>query len=422
MALIVLNLERRGTPLRAIQTKLHRIPQELSKLYQELFTNMAQDDMQDSLRLMRWIHFGLRPLSLRELRTAMAVDACSSSESVDHYQQTEHYVETDEAMERRVCDLSRGLAGAVQHGERRIVQFVHQSVIDFLIDEGFQLLDRSRRAATAGSFAGRSHFQISDVCIRYLASAATPGEEYNSDRTYDMHVKFPLLEYSVGYWIKHAQKCERENLRADHLVSYFDSSSLLQSWLSLYKRSMPGSAWDLHWPMAAVHIASGFNLVLALESILIQSANVNMRDGEGHTPLSIAAERGYEEIVKLLLKREDVEVDSKDTRGRSPLWWAAIRGHEAVVKLLSERDDVVVDSVDFDGRTPLSWASYWGHEGVVRLLIERGNADVNLKDLEGRTALLYADKKGYEGIVKLLEQHLSQQESENFRRDKRRRL
>ena len=456
VVVLVLNLARRGSPLRAIQIKIHQIPQESSKLYEELLTSMAQNDMQDSLRLMRWIHFGLRPLSLRELRTAMAVDACSSSGSVDHYQQTEYYVETDEAMERRVRDLSRGLAGAVQHGEYRVVQFVHQSVIDFLVDEGFDLLDRSQRAATADTFAGRSHFRLSAVCIRYLASVAIPPQEYYPRITNDLDRVFPLLWYSVVYWIPHAKQCERENLSASHLLSYFDSSSLLESWCSMYENLEPWGSWTFCWPITVVHIASRYNLVRALDSILSQSANVDLKNRRGHTPLSIAAEKGYEKVVKLLLERTDVEADSKDSDNRSPLSWAAeygseavvklllerndieadskdknnrsplslaaTSGHRAVVELLLERDDVIVDSVDIWGQTCLHSASQWGYEGTVRVLIEQGNANVDSKDLDGRTPMWYANKYEHEGIVRLLEQHLSQEESESYRGNKRRRL
>jgi ankyrin repeat protein len=59
-------------------------------------------------------------------------------------------------------------------------------------------------------------------------------------------------------------------------------------------------------------------------------------------------------VIKLLVKRDDVVVDLKDNDGRTPLSWAAERGHKAVIKLLVERDDVVVDLKDNDGRTPLS--------------------------------------------------------------------
>lgn len=332
--MLVLDHARRGSPLRAIQTKIHQIPQELSKLYEELFTSMAQDDMQDSLRLMQWIYFGLRPLSLRELRTAMAVDACASSESVDHYQETEYYVETDEAMERRICDLTRGLAGAVQHEKHRVVQFVHQSVIGFLVDEGFRILDRSQRAVTADTLAGRSHFRLSDVCVRCLASLDIPPYGCHLRMQHDLDLKFPLLGYSVVYWIKHAQQCERYNLSASYLLSYSDSSSLLESWLSLHKVFWyPSDVYDLIWPITIAHIASTYNLIRTLGSILSQSANVDLKDGQGRTPLSIAARKGHEAIVKLLLERNNVEADSKDSDNRTPLSYAAGKRHEKIVEL-----------------------------------------------------------------------------------------
>lgn len=43
------------------------------------------------------------------------------------------------------------------------------------------------------------------------------------------------------------------------------------------------------------------------------------KDNEGRTPLSVAAEEGYEDIVQLLIGRDDVDVDSEDKHGRAPL-------------------------------------------------------------------------------------------------------
>ena len=56
----------------------------------------------------------------------------------------------------------------------------------------------------------------------------------------------------------------------------------------------------------------------------------------GRTPLSWTAERGHEEVAKLLLEK-GAELESKDDGGRRPLSWAADRGHEAVAKLLLEK-------------------------------------------------------------------------------------
>jgi ankyrin repeat protein len=63
------------------------------------------------------------------------------------------------------------------------------------------------------------------------------------------------------------------------------------------------------------------------------------------------------EVVRLLLEK-GAEPDSKDNGGRTPLSWAAKRGHEAVVRLLLEK------GADDGGRTPWSWAA-GRHEGVV---------------------------------------------------------
>jgi ankyrin repeat protein len=61
---------------------------------------------------------------------------------------------------------------------------------------------------------------------------------------------------------------------------------------------------------------------------------VDSKDSYGHTPLSRAAERGREAVVKLLLETGKADVDSKDPYGRTPLSRAAESGHEAVVKAL----------------------------------------------------------------------------------------
>lgn len=70
----VVKLKERGTPKKAIQARLQVIPKELDSLYERILREIDKDDLALSLQLMQWICFALRPLSLRELRYAMAVD------------------------------------------------------------------------------------------------------------------------------------------------------------------------------------------------------------------------------------------------------------------------------------------------------------------------------------------------------------
>ena len=64
-------------------------------------------------------------------------------------------------------------------------------------------------------------------------------------------------------------------------------------------------------------------------------------------------------MVKLLLGRSDVDPDASDTEyAQTPLSWAAENGYEGVVKLLLGRGDVNPDIPDaLFGRTRLSWAA-----------------------------------------------------------------
>ena len=61
---------------------------------------------------------------------------------------------------------------------------------------------------------------------------------------------------------------------------------------------------------------------------------MDTKDKDGHSPLSYTAECGREPqaVVKILLARDDVEVNTQDEDDRSPLYCAAKHGQEAVAK------------------------------------------------------------------------------------------
>ena len=126
--------------------------------------------------------------------------------------------------------------------------------------------------------------------------------------------------------------------------------------------------------------------------------------------LFVACRNGHEKIVKLLLSKNDVDMNSRDVDGQTALFEACREGHEAVVELLLSRNDVAVDATctDWDlfgkypGQTALFAASRRGYDGIVGLLLSRQDVDVNLQDDNGQTALFLACQDGLESTVKLL--------------------
>ncbi|XP_010267531.1 PREDICTED: acyl-CoA-binding domain-containing protein 1 [Nelumbo nucifera] len=86
-----------------------------------------------------------------------------------------------------------------------------------------------------------------------------------------------------------------------------------------------------------------------------------------------------------LLKYMDngVPVDLRDGEGRTPLHWAVDRGHLNIVELLVSRN-ADVNAKDNEGQTPLHYATVCEREGIAKFLVKQ-NADVNVKDNEGNS-------------------------------------
>lgn len=175
-----------------------------------------------------------------------------------------------------------------------------------------------------------------------------------------------------------------------------------------YKRAFKTNTYE--WEYEDLHCSgltqlswASRNGLEALVRLLLSKDSVdpNLKDNNGRTPLSWAAEGGCA-VVQLLLENGKVEVDTKDNDGRTPLLWAAKRGNEAIVKLLLETGKTDVNVKVFGDGTPLSWAARLGHEAMLKLLLKADKVDVNKRDGYGWTPLCWATEKGNEAIVKLI--------------------
>ncbi|KAM0355002.1 hypothetical protein ACHAPU_000849 [Fusarium lateritium] len=78
---------------------------------------------------------------------------------------------------------------------------------------------------------------------------------------------------------------------------------------------------------------------------LIQKAAVDpdVKDKNGRTPLSHAAESGLDDIVDTLLDLDAVNPDSRDSDGKSPYFYAVEHDHEEVAEELAYTEQVNVD-------------------------------------------------------------------------------
>ena len=133
--------------------------------------------------------------------------------------------------------------------------------------------------------------------------------------------------------------------------------------------------------------------------------DVNVIDLSHQTPLLKAASNGHDTVVKLLLAKQNIDLNFQDINIHTPLSLATLNGHDAVVKLLLEKHDVDSNSKNTFGRTPLSLAALNGHNAVVKMLLARQNTDPNSKDLINRTPLSFAALNWHGEVIESLLAH-----------------
>ena len=390
----VLDLERGGFGLKRIEKEIYQIPPDLDALYSQLMQGMDSA----SLKLIQWICFALRPLTIDELQWAMVIEPDCPHQSLQAYQAEEDYVSDIDRMVRQVWALSRGLA-EVSGGDRQVVQFIHQSVKDFFVEKGLPALDCCETPTKA---AIRAHFRFSKICLRYLAM-----DEIRQSTNYS---GFPFLRYATTSWVKHIMRCDGGGVPEEDILALcaWPSNALMQVWVRVYRaidfysKDCPRDGATLTHVLSRYHVTG---LLTAMFRRVDQATEINIdaRDGRGRTPLLWAAREGHEAIVELLLSTGQVDIDAKDIAGRTPLSWAARAGHEGVTRLLLSTGQVDIDAKDIARQTPLSQAAEAGHEGVTRLLLSTGQVDIDAKDSYGGTPLSRAAEAGHEGVVRLLE-------------------
>ncbi|KAI9799051.1 MAG: hypothetical protein M1833_004245 [Piccolia ochrophora] len=405
----VVLLYKRGKSRRALEKSIRDMPSQLDDLYTGLLRYDNNADRNQALRLMRWIHFALRPLTVDELRWALLVSGDHTCESLKRYQEVEDFAETEDQMERRMVDLSRGLAEVTIHNGEHKAQFIHQSVDDFFVEKGFQLLSDTG----CDNVAGVAHVQLSLSCLRYMAVEEITSHLATIDS--GLREEFPLLRYASQCWHLHAQRAEEIECSLTELSSFLREPSLdaLQTWYELRAYFEFRIRTPYRGKMnTLLHAVANYNLRSILPFILgSNDVDINARDLMDETPLIVAAGKGHDSIVRLLLDRDDVRVDHINSNFETALLKAARKGHRAVVRLLLKRIDLDVNLSDVDKLTdrpessPLLSAISNQRMAIVSQLLARKEVDVNCVNRLGETPLTLALRRVDEDLMRLLLSH-----------------
>lgn len=394
----VLELSWEGRDVDELLEKVRDTPEQLEALYEGVLRNTKPEYRAEALQLMQWVCFAETPLTMEELRCAMAVDADTCFKTLRECLSSTRYVKSDDKMEARVKSLSGGLIEVIGFDSRRIPQFIHQSVKDYLVSGGIRTLEEF----SEDGFIGRAQFRLSRSCLRYVSMKEIRLIDLSLDPQAIKH-RFPLLLYATVAWVLHAAKADIEGISQEDLLDLlgWPSNEMIQSWTLLYHRL---NRADMRCPplkTTILHVGSRHGLSSAVAALLDRTrADIEATDAHALAPLSLAALWGHERVAQLLLEK-GANINPKNANGWTPLLQAAKSGHEAVVRLLLNNGANIEARDKLFSQTPLNWASKEGNEAVVQLLLENG-ADIETKSGDHRTPLSFGAEAGHDAAVLLL--------------------
>ncbi|XP_032219322.2 fibronectin type 3 and ankyrin repeat domains protein 1 [Nematostella vectensis] len=208
-------------------------------------------------------------------------------------------------------------------------------------------------------------------------------------------------------------------------------NSAWSSVITVRTTKKPKTNEDLHKAVAKKDVQA---VIKVLEEFGPRWQLIDSPDKFGLSPLMVASQKGYVDIVKALLER-NADVNYQNISGKTAMMMACFSGQLEVAKLLQQQG-AGWNTIDHTGSMALHWAvdggnldvirwmftegcavdikdktSGWtplmrvaavnGNINIAKLLIHHG-ANVNSQDKDGKTILMNAVLNGFEPLVKLL--------------------
>ncbi|CAL1400638.1 unnamed protein product [Linum trigynum] len=130
---------------------------------------------------------------------------------------------------------------------------------------------------------------------------------------------------------------------------------------------------------------------------------LEMQNQSGETPLYVAAEYGYVDLVREMIRYYDLaDAGIKAKNGLDAFHIAAKQSDIDVLRELMEAHPELAMTVDLSNTTALHTAAMQGHIEIVNFLLEAGSSIATIARSNGKTALHSAARNGHVAVVKAL--------------------
>ncbi|PNP80121.1 hypothetical protein FNYG_06540 [Fusarium nygamai] len=429
----ILNEENRHGRI-ALRTRLREVPNELSALFQDILTR-DQGHLESLLLSILWILLAERPLQPREYYHALW-SGLSFKGKGDREMPPANTSDASDCFNRCVISSSKGLA-EITKAKKPTVQFIHESVRDFLIeDKGLYKLWPELGA----DWESQGHEELKLCCSAYVFHETIRkalDEQKSTDARVlkdDLLKQFPFLEYASQFVLRHADAAAHKitqqqfisefpviswvqifNIFEKHKIRKYDQEADILYILA--DRGLPnlirirletspgvdgGGGRYRHLLLAAMAKGNKESVTALLGLPSSIHNGVDITDSlkcnidsvrKDHTPFSWACEEGYVATAKFLLQNGARVIEADLVRIMK-------NGHSEIVKMLLDKG-VDAAAADKGGWTPLHGASQYGHLEIVKILLDK-EVDAAAANKDGSTPLHQASQYGHSEIVKML--------------------
>ena len=235
-----------GDPMASYRKSLSELPGELTELFDNILKKVPARYHKDRDQLLGITLCCRRPMNIAEVRIAMALSmgetVLSSHCEVDGISGVPR---TDTEMTKMIISRRGGLLEIKRVNDTtRIVQFIHQSVKDYLAEK--EKTADSDNVGLCGLFL-QGHTSLSKACIRYcmlkelkslplrLRTVASFEHELRNEIK-GINKKFPFLDYAVNNWMQHCEEAEHlGEAQTEELLRFEkDEFETFETWLELY--------------------------------------------------------------------------------------------------------------------------------------------------------------------------------------------
>ena len=379
-----------------LQETLRNLPKTLDATYERILCSIDQDYEEDVLKILRWLCFTIRPITLDEMVEVLATDISG----YPCFRPEERLPRPSDVLmmcstlviitNPRTGDMQPQIAG---NGELRLAHF---SVKEYLISGRGKDSAIEQYILTKDS----AYLSIIKTCLGYLFHFD------DQDLSLNELGIFLLSEYAVTIWTIHYENLSDE--ARDGLDDLFygfmrSDNECFVNCLRMNQRYFP---WNIELDNAqTAEKASPLHYALLhgkkiIRKILAGDVNVNVYGGYYGYALQAACIKSDIEIVQLLLEK-GADINAHGGEYGTALQAASYFEDREMIELLLNRGaDVNAQGGEYG--TALQAASCSEDKEMVELLLKRG-ADVNAQGGKYGNALQAACiRDGDEEMVQLL--------------------